>query len=319
MGRFGKSKKEWGSETKNEMKFSVRLHKIAATCFLGLGIVFASAAGGQDLPPQTALQDIPLAEILAKSAAYCEKIKAVALNYGCRQRIEDVRYFYRQRAASPGKLEKTDDPLFYVTVKRIKFEPRRTKSNTYLYDYHLTTVIKSPSERWTLLEENGRQRNQEVAAPKDIRFNASHVVYGPVGFLAKSWQDHFRYEIVGREDLDGRVAVIVRCEPKIRGGENDNSARIWVDVLDWDILQIEWEPGSVRGYSEDGPYGYRRSIVWKVAYGIEKNGIRFPSRQFVRDFLLDDKDVKIPLEEVTFLYSDYQFFAVGNEVKQRPE
>jgi hypothetical protein len=203
-------------------------------------------------------------------------------------------------------------------LKRIKFEPRGSKSNLYLYDYQLVNKDGSLSERWTLLEENGRKRNQELLAPKDIRFNASHIVYGPVGFLSKSWQDHFRYEVVGREDLDGRAAVIIRCEPVVRGGDNDNVARIWVDVRDWDILQIEWEPSSIKGYDNKAPEGYRKSIVWNVVYGIEKNGVRFPSRQDAREYLLDDKDLKIPIEEITFLYEDYKFFTVGVDVIYRP-
>jgi len=283
----------------------------ARSVFLWFGLVFASSAGGQDLPPQTALQDIPLAEILAKSAAYCEKIKDIALYYICRQKIEDVNFSYREREANV-----VESP--FLSRKRIKFDLRGSESNHYLYDYQLVNKNGSLAERWKLLEENGRRRNQEIPAPKNIRFNASHVVYGPVGFLSKSWQDHFRYEITGREDLDGKAAVVIRCEPIIRGGENDNTARIWVDVRNWEILRIEWEPSSIKGYDDKAPEGYRKSVVWMVVYDIEKNGVRFPSRQVVREYLLDDKDLKIPLEEITFLYEDYKFFTVGVDVVYRP-
>lgn len=275
-----------------------------------------ATAAPQDVPSAAALLDVPLAEILVKSAAYCEKVKAIALFYVCQQRIESVRYSYKQRKIDAGPVEGTERT--FVTPKRLKFEPRGTRSKPYLYDYQLINKDGALSERWTLIEENGRKKNQDVPAPKDIRFSGSRLVYGPVGFLSKYWQGYFRYEVVGREAVDGRDSVIIRCEPKIRGGENDNVGRIWVDVRDWTILQIEWEPSSIQGYDARAPEGYRKGVVWKVSYGMEKNGVRFPSRQVVLEFLIDEKDLKIPLEEVTFLYQDYKFFTVGVDVKYRP-
>lgn len=66
----------------------------------------------------------------------------------------------------------------------------------------------------------------------DIRFPSPNLIFEPVNFFSSSWQDHFRYEIAGREALDGRETVVIRCEPKVRGGENDNAGRIWLDPGD---------------------------------------------------------------------------------------
>jgi len=169
-----------------------------------------------------------------------------------------------------------------------------------------------------LLEENKRKKNQEVAALKDIRFSGRYLVFGPVGFLSKSWQSHFRYEVLGRETVDGKEAVLIRCEPRVRGGDNDNTGRIWLDAADACILRIEWEPSSIQGYDDTAPEGYRKRVTWTVDYGTEKNGVRFPSRQVVSEFLLDQRNFKIPLEEVAFEYLQYKFFKVGVEVKYRP-
>lgn len=206
----------------------------------------------------------------------------------------------------------------FVKSQRVKFVPHGSKKRTYLYDYQLINEAGKLAERRTLLEENRKKISQEAPALKDIRFCGQYLVFGPVGFLSKSWQSHFKYEIVGREIVAGKNAVIMRCEPRVRGGDNDNAGRIWLDAADASILRIEWEPSSIRGYDSQAPEGFRKRVVWTADYDIEKNGVRFPGRQVVTEFLLDEKGLQIPLEQVTFLYQDYKFFKVGVEIRYRP-
>ena len=53
----------------------------------------------------------------------------------------------------------------------------------------------------------------------------------------------------------------------------------------------------------------RISLV--TEYGIEKNGIRFPSRVVIQEAYLRNKDKKKRMfSEVTIDYKDYQFFTV---------
>ncbi len=267
-------------------------------------------------PPPAGSQADLLPDLLARTSAYCEKIKSLALFYVCDEKIESVRFVYKQRRIDAGPVEGADRA--FAKTWRTKFEPRGSKKRTYLYDYQLINEAGKLTERRTLLEENRKKMNQEVPALKDIRFSGQYLVFGPVGFLSKSWQSHFRYEVVGRETADGKEAVVVRCEPKVRGGDNDNAGRVWLDAGDASILRIEWEPSSIQGYDEQAPEGYRKRVMWTVDYGTEKNGVRFPSRQIVSEFLLDEKDLKIPLEQVTFDYLDYKFFKVGVEIKYRP-
>jgi len=274
------------------------------------------AAVGQDLPTRAAVEDVSLADILAHSAVYCENVKAIALYFVCREQIESVHYNYKERMAEGGRVEGPERT--FAKPNRIKFEPHGARLNRYLYDYQLVNTNGALTERWTLIEENGHKRNQDLPSPKDIRFHTSSPLFGPVGFLSRYWQNHFNYEIVGRDRLDDRDTVIVRCEPKIRGADNDNVGRIRVDIRDGSILRIEWEPSSIQGYDDKAPEGYRKGIVCRVDYGVEKNGVRFPSRQVFQESYVDSKDIKTPLEEITFTFLDYKFFTVGVEVKYRP-
>ncbi len=275
----------------------------------------ALAVPRQEPPSAGAARGDPLPDLLARTAAYCEKIKAIALYYVCQEKIEAVQYFYHRRTIEAGPYEGTRT---FVKAPRIKLEPRGTKKRSYLYDYQLVNEAGTLNERRILLEENKRKKNQEVSVLKDIRFSGQYLVFGPVGFLSRSWQSHFLYEVAGRETVDGKEAVLVRCEPQVRGGDNDNAGRIWLDAADASVLRIEWEPSSIQGYDGQAPEGFRKRVVWVVDYGTEKNGVRFPSRQVVSEFLLDEQNIKIPLEEVAFEYRQYKFFKVGVEVKYRP-
>lgn len=293
------------------MKSAVRL-ALFLLCF----VAFGSAVTPQAAPPAvSASQGDPLQGLLARTAAYCEKIKAIALYYVCQEKVEAVRYSYAKRWIEAGPYEGTRTS---VKPRRLKFEPRGSKKKTYLYDYQLVNEAGNLAERRTLLQEDRKKKNQEAAGLKDIRFSGRYLVFGPVGFLSKSWQSHFRYEVLGRETVDGKEAVLVGCEPRVRGGENDNAGRIWLNAADASILRIEWEPSSIQGYDSLAPQGYRKRVIWIVDYGTEMNGVRFPSRQVVSEFLLDEKELQVPLEQVTFLYQEYKFFKVGVEIKYRP-
>lgn len=48
---------------------------------------------------------------------------------------------------------------------------------------------------------------------------------------------------------------------------------------------------------------------------MEKNGVRFPSKQLIKDVLIDKEGEKFIQEETLFIYYDYKFFIVDVEVK----
>ncbi|MDH4198424.1 MAG: hypothetical protein OEW05_13510 [Candidatus Aminicenantes bacterium] len=257
-----------------------------------------------------------LADLLAKTAAYCEKVKGLAFHYVCEERIESRSYIYRTRRVGYIPLAASDGTK--ASVPRLKYDLKSTRTHRTRYVYQLIGGGEKLSERRTLVEEDGRKRNEEVAQPKDVRFQGQYLVFGPVGFLSKSWQDNFTYKLAGREKVDGREAVIILCEPRVAGGQNDSTGRVWVDPGDGTILQIEWEPQSIQGYREEAPPGYGRGITWTTGYGVEKNGVRFPSRQIVHEFLVDDRGLKVPVDDAVFVYEKYRFFTVGVEIKYDP-
>jgi len=253
-----------------------------------------------------------LSKILEKTGDYCEKVKKMALFYVCKEKIVKKRYFY--------KTETYRKTLQGAWKSRLKV--KGTKKNTYTYDYQLIKKEDELKERRILLEEDGKKKLEENAELKMVKYVSKYLVFGPVGFMSKYWQDYFDYKIVGKDKVEGKEAIILNSFPISAIEENDNYGWIWVDEGDFSILKIEWDPKSIKDYEEElipSPIGdLKKKIIWSVSYGIEKNGVRFPSKQLIQEFLINKEDEKFIHGETLFNYVDYKFFKVEVDVKYKP-
>ena len=113
--------------------------------------------------------------------------------------------------------------------------------------------------------------------------------------------------------------MVVKATPSSNNEENRNFARIWINEKDGSIVQIEWEPESILDY-EDKPFRsqageLKPEVLWKVSYGIEKNGIRFPNRQQVQEFLISEEGRRYISDEINTIFEEYRFFVVETEIK----
>ncbi len=251
--------------------------------------------------------------ILEKCAEYCERVKSIAMFYVCQEEIKDKTNFYRTtdtlRTTPYGITE-------IVPGKSLKL--KRTRKSSYLYNYQLINKEEELQEQRTLLKKNNRKKNIKNAE-LEIRFNAKYLVYGPVGFLSQYWQNFFSYKIIGQESLGEIQATIIRATPKPNNKDNWNFAKIWINERDRSILQIEWGSGSIDDFggkniaSMSGDF--RTDTIVRATYLIEKNGVRFPSRQLIQEFLVSESGKRYLRHEMTTIFNDYKFFIVETEVK----
>jgi len=255
--------------------------------------------------------------ILKKCAEYCERVKNIAMFYICKENIKDRRKFYR--VLNTLRIKPYGSSTIKLDVKTLKL--KNTRKNSYLYDYQLINKENELQEQRTLFKKNNRKTIIENAK-LDVRFNAKYLVYGPVGFLSRYWQNYFNYKIIGQENLGETLATIIRATPKPNNKENWNFAKIWINEKDSSILQIEWESGSIydfEGKNIASTYrDFRTITMLKVTYGIEKNGVRFPSRQHIQEFLVSETGKKYLRNEIITVFNDYKFFIVESEIKYNP-
>jgi len=257
-----------------------------------------------------------LSEILNKTAKYCERVKSIALFYVCQEEIKDKMFFYHVSSAARTTPYGTVE---IVPSKTLKL--RRTRNYSYLYDYQLIKKGEDLSEQRILLEKNRRKKHKENAE-LEVKFNSKYIIYGPVGFLSRYWQGYFDYEIIGQKRIEKKMAAIIKATPKSNNEENKNFAKIWINEEDGSIIQIEWEPESIIDYVEKNTESWvgnlETAVVWRVTYGIEKNGVRFPSRQHIQEFLVTEGDKKYIRNETITTFKNYKFFIVEYEIKQYP-
>lgn len=251
--------------------------------------------------------------ILKKCAEYCERVKSIAMFYVCQEEIKESTNFYR----TTNTLRTTPYGITEI-VPGGALKLKRTRKSSFLYNYQLINKEEKLHEQRTLLKKNNRKKQLEDAE-LEVRFNAKYLVYGPVGFLSRYWQNFFSYEIIGQESLGEIQATIIRASPKPNNKDNWNFAKIWINEKDKSILQIEWGSGSIDDFggkniaSMSGDF--RTDTIVRATYLIEKNGVRFPSLQLIQEFLVSESGKRYLRHEMTTVFNDYKFFIVDTEIK----
>ena len=263
--------------------------------------------------PATESDQAKLKEILKKTATYCERLKTMALDFICNENIKEETHNYRR--VDTIAISEVSSATRFVTTG-LKFKNKKTKS--YIYDYQMIKKGDAQEEKRILLQEGEKKKRVENAELKIERFKAQFIVFGPVGFLSRYWQRHFNYEIIGQDEINGNKTIIISATPTEQREENYNFGKIWVDENDFSIIKIEWDPTHIPGFvgkSSTAAGNIKSSYSWAVFYEVEKNGVRFPSRQIIEETLTTQTGKEYPRYLATFVYDEYKFFTVQVEVK----
>jgi hypothetical protein len=239
----------------------------------------------------------------------CERLKTMALNFVCQENIEESIHTYKKTKSISRGIFKSAAPVWKVGLK-----PKRTEKNTFVYDYQMIKKGDNLEEKRTLIKEGKKKRNVEDAELKIEGIKTKFLAYGPVGFLSRYWQQYFNYEIVGKDEINGKKTIVIDAAPTEEREENYYSGKIWVDENDYSILKIEWVPKYIEGYEEDVTGGIKRTVSWAAFYEFEKNGVRFPSRQLIEEYLITEAGKEYPNNLTTINYDNYKFFQVEVDV-----
>ncbi len=253
--------------------------------------------------PKAKAEDPRLAEILEKTAAYCEKLKQASLHFVCKEHVVE--------------LVNSSNPVFWGATNSTRTE--------LLYEYQLVKDKGGVVEKRTLLMENG-SRNEENNAPlKTNRFYSYRAVYGPVGFLSREWHDLYAYRIIREETLEGRKAFVVEARPKTVIEGKPNYGKIWVDRDDFSVLRIDVEQESLAGFEvvwrQARRRNYKPAFIVSHAYGIKKGGFRFPSQTIFTERYRKptitglNYQGELTLSSTTIHYRDYVFVPDAADVR----
>ena len=257
--------------------------------------------------------DERLRRILERIKNYCLKLEKAALDFTCMEKIEEKMYSLPEI--------RPDTTIFAPSQQVVIYSyqsPQRPYSHTYVYDYQFVHKGDQKAEKRTLVEENGRKKNEEDAKLATLSVRVENALFGPIGLIGAQWQARHDYKIIGEETQKGEKIVVIEAVPKPSLNRPHCFGRIWVREDDASIVKIAWDQTSVGNFIMIQATAQKLKAEPRLTsvteYTLEKNGIRFPSKDTTEEAYLLKNGKKFVRSLTTILYKDYKFFTVEFEV-----
>lgn len=248
---------------------------------------------------------------LEKTGIYCEKLYHAAVHFICHETVVEIM----------------DIREFGKKYKELGHELRKTKKrNKYVTEYQLLKEgDKITEQRKTKFKNGIPVKNPDAAMKSFIRSFKSSL--SPYYLFARENRDNYVYKILRREPVENQPAMVMEIRLKQKNGNHPLFALVWIATDSFAILKMHAFPTSIQGYeflkaAED--LNVSDVEVEDIHYyGIEKNGIRFPSKTEISLRYTFDAPVNPdqPLHTTSgsrrlkrihtiFEYKEYQFFKV---------
>jgi TonB family protein len=290
-----------------------------------------------------------LAALLARAAAYCEKLAAILSGYICEESIQETHFDLvnsrrwsmlvvgtrpslseseraeQERLADRDRISQgmiADDRIgqgrILFTQAFQSFDPQRDKRVKYVCDYQIFKKDNVISEQRIVLRENGKKPAEAKKTLRDRRFSALASFYAPLRVLAADRQAKFAYWLAGEEKIAGRKAARLSIKPRAEDQDGIREAQVWLDRETGQVLKCE-----IEGIPLDGQEDILRECVklniqaqflTTHEYKAEKSGILFPWRSEVLAAYpgLDPRGPS-PRLKISMAYDKYKFFSVETE------
>jgi hypothetical protein len=257
-----------------------------------------------------------LPAILNRAGGYCRRLEKAALDFVCLEEVSEKIDYSRDREDEVSIVPPAVAKRPIATHIKIS---KRKEENTYLYDFQFTRKGGLKKENRTLLEKNGRKAKKKDAPLETSVFQVRNVLFGPLGLLSEFSQGYHDYRFVEEAEDQGEKVAVVEAIPRKAFATVHGYGRLWINEGDGSVLKIEWNPASVANVevleARAKSYQAHLSIALITEYGIEKNGLRFPSRDTSEEAYVSRDGKKFVRSRTTVIYRDYRFFTVETDVK----
>ncbi len=283
----------------------------------GLPLFLPAAQEGPKLPTD----DLVLNGALESAARYCQKLKNFLYNFVCHEEVEEtIRGVVTTRWA---RAIKDLEPTFAEMEGSAPSVTDSTQKNTYLYDYQVIRKRGIDQESRTLLEKNGQKTAEKNARLEAMKFYFPNMAFGPIDLFGENGRRKHNYRILDTIRMDGQEVLVIEAAPKDDSLAYNPSGKIWLRKADGAILKIEWDKRSLFGFKDvqalaEG-HGLVPILTLLSEYGVEKDGLRFPSRVYFEEAYFRKRARKTQVvSKVTIKYKDYKFLLVegGLQFKQ---
>lgn len=246
-----------------------------------------------------------LAEVLEKSAQYCEKLKERVFHFLCYEKIIETVHkslqYPEKRRGLKNFLEgfKPNQGGFrYEAERQQRYKRRRGMysdrnreiKRIYLNEYQIIKIGDRVKERRTLRKFNGKKMVEKVPGLQTVIYSYKNALT-PIHFFAAENQGKYLYRILKKERVMGCRAYVIEIkakgDPGEETGENKDEAdsilvKAWVDAKDFSILKFNVFPGAFSGadylLASNVHEKYNVKISDTHYFGKVKEGIRYPSK-----------------------------------------
>jgi hypothetical protein len=273
-------------------------------------VMFFCQSGAAQTQKESALGQAKLEEILAKTKTYCHRLENAAIDFVCVEAVSEII------DNSKDMIELRPD---LVDWRFFRYLSKVIEKNSYVFDYQFIRRGTEKIEKRILIEENGKKIRKENAVPMTSVLRVRNVLFGPVGLLGPARQYRYEFRIVGEGSFNGQKSDILETIPRFTVDQSHCFGRIWVGEGDSSVLKIEWDPKSIGNYyiieATAKRYNAEPRFTSISEYGLEKNGIRFPTRDMTEEAYIMANGKKFVRATTTVLYKSYKFFTVETDVK----
>jgi hypothetical protein len=243
------------------------------------------------IQPDTQSQAEParLAAILKKAERYCQRLDQAALDFICLEEVTEMTRHYTPR------------------------------TDIYLYDYQFIRKGEELKEQRNLISVNGEKTDIRDSSLNTLVFQYKNVLFGPVGLLGQVWQAYYDFTWIGEDTINGERAVVIEAKPRPSLPQPHCYGGFWIKEDDGSVLKIVWDQRSLGNFQSVEEWAKAHESEPQVTayseYGLEKNGLRFPSRSYTEIAYINKHKRKFVNAEISILYKDYKFFTVETEIK----
>jgi hypothetical protein len=137
--------------------------------------------------------------------------------------------------------------------------------------------------------------------------------------LSQLWQGYFDYAIIGEDSVNKEKAVVIDVTPGAALKEPHPYGKVRIKEDDGSVLKIVWDQKSLGNFPAIDEWARAQDaeplITAFSEYAVEKNGLRFPSRNYAENALVKKGGQKYVDTQISVRYKNYKFFTVETEIK----
>jgi hypothetical protein len=285
---------------------------MGAALFALMALNVRPSQKGQEAPAAN------LEAILIKAADYCRRLESSVLDFVCREEVVEKADTSRDATRSVAPLH--DWNWMRGGVGTTTYSISRPLRNSFLYDYQCVRANRVIKETRTLIELNGRKRNDPDALLMTTSIAYRNALLGPVNLFSDLSQNGYEYRVAGTEKLGKRPVAVIEVRPKAGAFEPlCLSGKAWVDLKTAEILKIEWtqkpaERAEIFAQRE-AKIGGKLRLTLRTEFQTAKNGVRFPSKLWIEEAYINERGRAFVRSETNVTYKDFKFFTVEVDVR----